>query len=66
MAFNSFKGKNYVVSFEPTGLLFMGLTPLNQSNGNDQFVVLNEIGAIATATNQFSTVTKLATPKRWS
>ncbi|AWF95895.1 hypothetical protein [Weissella cibaria] len=46
-AFNSFTGKNYVVSFEPTGLLFMGLTPLNQFNGNDQFVALTEIGAIA-------------------
>ena len=46
-AFNTFTGKNYVVSFEPTGLLFMGLTPLNQFNGNDQFVALTEIGAIA-------------------
>ena len=46
-AFNAFTGKNFVISFEENGLLFMGLTPLNQFNGTDKFVALSEIGAIA-------------------
>ena len=30
-AFNAFTGKNFVISFEENGLLFMGLTPLNHA-----------------------------------
>lgn len=46
-AFNAFTGRNFVISFEENGLLFMGLTPLNQFNGTDKFVALSEIGTIA-------------------